>query len=111
MVRLDNFGHDVINFRDMRRVDVLTQNPVQAGDSFIRSSKSRELVHFLPHVAIRRNEIISFDELGQMVGLNCRNTTTVFQSMTSLCSGALKSPHILCRSRDGMLDINVKTQS
>ena len=32
MVRPDNFGHDVINFRDMRLVDVLTQNQVQAGD-------------------------------------------------------------------------------
>ena len=26
MVRPDNFGHDVINFRDMRLVDVLAQN-------------------------------------------------------------------------------------
>ena len=42
MVRPDNFGHDVINYCDMRLVDVLTQNPVQAGDSRIRSSKSRE---------------------------------------------------------------------
>ena len=64
MVRPDNFGHDVINFRDMRLVDVLTQNSVQAGDSLIRSSKSRELVRFLPQVAVHRNEIISFDELG-----------------------------------------------
>ena len=29
----------------------------------------------------------------------------------SLCSGALKSPHTICRSRDGMMDINVETQS
>ena len=64
MVRPANFLHDVINFRDMRLVDVLTQNPVQAGDSLIRSSKSRDLVRFLPQVAIHRNEIISFDELG-----------------------------------------------
>ena len=64
MVRPDNFGHEVINFCDMRLVDVLTQNPVQAGDSLIRSSKSRELVPFLPQVAVHRNEIISFDELG-----------------------------------------------
>ena len=64
MIRPDNFGHDVINFRDMRLVDVPTQNPVQAGDSLIRSSKSRELVRFLPLVAVHRNEIISFDELG-----------------------------------------------
>ena len=64
MVRPDNFWHDVINFRDLRLVDVLTQNPVQAGDSLIRSSKSRELVRFLPQVAVHRNEIISFDELG-----------------------------------------------
>ena len=62
MIRPDNFGHDVINFRDLRLVDVLTQNPVQAGDSLIRSSKSRELF-FLPQVAVHRNEIISFDEL------------------------------------------------
>ena len=64
MVRPDNFGHDIINFRDMTLVDVLTQNPVQAGDSLIRSSKSRELVRFLPQVAVHRNEIISFDDLG-----------------------------------------------
>ena len=64
MVKPDNLGHDVINFRDMRLIDVLTQNPVQAGDSFIRSSKSRELVRFLPQVSIHRNEIISFNELG-----------------------------------------------
>ena len=64
MVRPDNFGHNVINFRDMRLVDVLTQNPVQAGDSLIRSSESRELVRFLPQVAVHWNEIISFDELG-----------------------------------------------
>ena len=49
MVRPDNFGHDVINFCDVRLVDVLTQNPVLAGDLFRRSSKSRELVCFLPH--------------------------------------------------------------
>ena len=64
MVRSDNFGHDVINFRDMRLVDVLTQNPVQSGDSLIRSSKSRELALFLPQVTVHRNEIISFNELG-----------------------------------------------
>ena len=64
MVRPDNFGHDVINFCDMRHVDVLAHNPVKVGDLFIPSSKSRELVHFLPQVAIHRNEIISFDELG-----------------------------------------------
>ena len=64
MVRPDNFGHDVINFRDMRLVDVLTQNPVQAGDSLILYSKSRELVRFLRQVAVHRNEIISLDELG-----------------------------------------------
>ena len=64
MVRQDNFGHDVINFRDTRQVDVPTQNPIQAGDSFIRSSKSRELVCFLPQLAVHRNEINSFDELG-----------------------------------------------
>ena len=64
MVRPDNFGHDVINFRDMRLVDVLTHNPVQAGDSLIWSSKSRELVRFLPQVGVHRNAIISFDELG-----------------------------------------------
>ena len=64
MVRPDNLGHDVINVCDMRLVDVLTQNPVQAGDSHIRSSKSRELVRFLPQVAVHRNEIISFNELG-----------------------------------------------
>ena len=62
MVRPDNFGHDVINFCDMRLVDVLTQNPVQAGDSLIRSAKSRELVRFFTQVAVHRNEIISFDE-------------------------------------------------
>ena len=33
MVRPENFVHDVINFRDIRLVDFLTQNPVQAGDS------------------------------------------------------------------------------
>ena len=38
MVRPYNFGHDVINFCDVRLVDVLTQNPVQASDSFIRRS-------------------------------------------------------------------------
>ena len=64
MVRPDNFVHDVVNFRDMRLVDVLTQNPIQAGDSFIRSSKRSELVRFLPQVADHRNEIISFDEMG-----------------------------------------------
>ena len=64
MVRPDNYGFDVNNFRDMRLVDVLTQNPVQARDSLIRSSKSTELVRFQPQVAVHRNEIISFDELG-----------------------------------------------
>ena len=64
MVRPDNFWHDVINFREMRLVDVPAQNPVPAGDSLIRSSKSRELVRFLPQVAVHRNEISSFDELG-----------------------------------------------
>ena len=64
MVRSDNFGHDVINFLDMRLVDVLTKNPVQAGDSFIRPSKSMELARFQPLVAVHWNEIISFDELG-----------------------------------------------
>ena len=62
MVRPDNLGHDVINIRDVRLVDVLTQNAVQSGDSFIRTSKSRELVRYLPQVADHRNEIISFDE-------------------------------------------------
>ena len=64
MIRPDNFWHDVINFREMRLVDVPAQNPVQAGDSLIRSSKSREMVRFLPQVTVHRNEIISFDELG-----------------------------------------------
>ena len=64
VVKPDNFGHDVINFGDMRLVDVLTRNPVQVGDSLIRSSKSRELVRFLPQVAVHRNEIISFNEVG-----------------------------------------------
>ena len=64
MVGPSNFGHDVINFRDMRLVNVHTLNPVQAGHSLIRSSKSRELVRFLPQVAVHRNEIISFDEFG-----------------------------------------------
>ena len=63
MVRQDNLGHD-INSHDARLVDVLTKNPVQAGDSFIRSSKSREMVPFLPQVSIHQDEIISFDELG-----------------------------------------------
>ena len=62
MVRQENFGHDFINFCDVRLVNVLTQNPVQAGDSFIRLSKSRELVRFLLQVAIHQNEIISFNE-------------------------------------------------
>ena len=64
MVRPDNFGHDVINFRDMRLVDVLTQNPFQAGDSFIRSSTRMESVRFLSQAAVHRDEMISFDELG-----------------------------------------------
>ena len=64
MVRPDNFWNDVINLRDARPVDVLTQKSVQASDSLIRSSKSMELVRFLPQVAVHRNEIISFDELG-----------------------------------------------
>ena len=64
MVRPDNFWHDVINFSDMRLVDVLIQNPVQAGNSLIRSTKRREMVRFLPQVAVHLNEIISFDELG-----------------------------------------------
>ena len=64
MVRTDNFWHDVIDFREMRLVEVLAQNPVQAGDSLIRSSKSMSWFVFLPQVAVHRNEIISFDELG-----------------------------------------------
>ena len=75
MVRPDNFKHDIINFCNMRLVDALTQNPIQAGDSLIRSSKSMELVRFLPQVAVYRNEIIK--RLS-----NCRNATTVFLSMT-----------------------------
>ena len=39
MVRSDNIGHDVIICRDMRLVDVRTQNPVQTADSLIRSFK------------------------------------------------------------------------
>ena len=35
----------------------------------------------MPQVAVHRNEIISFDELGLMVEVNCRNATTVFHSM------------------------------
>ena len=46
MVRPENYGRDVINLRDMKLVDVLTQNPVQVGDTLIRSSKSCELVRF-----------------------------------------------------------------
>ena len=46
VVRPDNFGHDVINFRDMRLINVPTQNPFQAGDPLIRSSKSREFFFF-----------------------------------------------------------------
>ena len=64
MVRPDNFGHDIIDFCDMRLVNVPTQNPLQAGDSLILASKSRELVRFPPQVAVHRNEIISFDEFG-----------------------------------------------
>ena len=64
MVRPDNSGHDDSDLRDMRPVDVLTQNPVQAGDSFIRSSKSMELVRFQSQVAVHVNEIFSFNELG-----------------------------------------------
>ena len=64
MFRSGNFGHDVIIFCDMRLVDVLTQNPVQAGDLSILSLKSRDLALFLPQVAVHWNEIISFDELG-----------------------------------------------
>ena len=64
MVRPNYFGNDVIYFCDMRLVDVLTQNPVQAGVSFIRSSKSRELALLLLQVAVHHNEIISFNELG-----------------------------------------------
>ena len=52
MVRPDNFGHDVINFRDVILVNVITQNPVQEGELFIRSSKSRKLVRFLYQVVI-----------------------------------------------------------
>ena len=64
MVRPDYFWNDVINLRDARPVDVHTHKSVQASDSLIRSSESRELVRFLPQVAVHRNEIISFDELG-----------------------------------------------
>ena len=46
MVRPVNVGHDVVNFRDVRLIDVLTQNLVQADDSLIRSSKSREFYSF-----------------------------------------------------------------
>ena len=63
MVRPDNLGHDVINFRDLKLVDILAQNPVQASESSILSSKSRELARFLPQVAVHLNEILSFDEL------------------------------------------------
>ena len=64
MVRPDNFGHDVIIFCDVRLVNVLTQNPVQAGDSFIWSSKSMEFCPFLSQVAVHRDDMIRFDELG-----------------------------------------------
>ena len=64
VVRPDNFGHDMINFCDMRLVDLLIQKSVQASNSLIRSSKSMELVCFLPQAVIHRDEIISFDELG-----------------------------------------------
>ena len=64
MVRPYNFGHDVINFRDMRLADVLTQNPVQVGDSLTRTSKSRELVCFQPQVAVHRNDELT-DELNR----------------------------------------------
>ena len=52
MVRLDNCGHDIIDFCDVRLVDVLTQNPVKAGDWFSWSLKSRELVRFLSQVGV-----------------------------------------------------------
>ena len=64
MVRPDNSGQNFINFLDMRLVDVLTQNPIQSGVLFIRSSKSMALAIFPPHVAVHRNDIISFDEFG-----------------------------------------------
>ena len=64
MARQDNTGHGIINFRYVRLIDFPTQNLVLAGDSFIRSSKSMELVRFLPHVAVHRNEIIGFDDFG-----------------------------------------------
>ena len=55
MVRPDNTGHGVINFRYIRLVDFPSQNLVLAGDSFIRSSKNMELGRFLPQVAVHRN--------------------------------------------------------
>ena len=64
MVRPDKLRHDVINFREMRHVDVPTQNPFQVGDSFIRPSKSRELVRFQPQIAVHLIKIISLDEFG-----------------------------------------------
>ena len=68
MVGPDNFRHDVIDFRVVTFVDVLTKNPVKASDSFIRSSKSRDLVRFLYQVNVHRDEIISFDALGYVCG-------------------------------------------
>ena len=81
MVRPDNFC-------DMRLVDVLAQNPVQAGDSFIRISKSRELVRFLPQIAVHRYEITSDLDLL----CSCITRTPIFKSTRDfLCSKALKS--------------------
>ena len=64
MVKPDNTGHGVINFRYIRLVDFSTQNLVLVGDSFIWSRKSMEFDRFLQQVAVHRNEIIGIDEFG-----------------------------------------------
>ena len=61
VVRPDNLGHYVVNFWDVRLVNILTQNPVQVSDSFFWSSKRTELVRFLSQVAVHWDETISFN--------------------------------------------------
>ena len=62
MVGPDNFRCDVIDFHDVKLVDVLTQNSIIVDDSFTRSSKSMELVGFLSHVVDHGDEIISLNK-------------------------------------------------
>ena len=106
MVEPNKLGHNFIDLRDVRLVNVLTQNTIKAGDMFIQSSKSRKLVNFLSQVVVHLYEIIA-----SMVGVNCGNATTVHKSMTISQQRCIEVATHNLQITGLDADINFQTQS